>query len=74
MNGDSLKEISAAPISSIKETSRLVQQGDYLRAAQFAFENKQYTLAEDLITKALEEDPNDVDTLRLAGRNLSTHR
>ena len=67
LNGDSLKEISAAPISSIKETSRLVQQGDYLRAAQFAFENKQYTLAEDLITKALEEDPNDVDTLRLAG-------
>jgi tetratricopeptide (TPR) repeat protein len=66
LDSNSLKEMSAAPTSSIKETSRLVQRGDYLRAAQFAFENKQYTLAEDLITKALEEDPNDVETLRLA--------
>jgi len=67
LDSDSLKEMCTASASSTKELLLFSQQGDYLRAAQYAFENKQFALAEDLITKALAENPNDVETLRLAG-------
>lgn len=48
-------------------TSRFSDKSDNLEAARYAFDQKNYPLAEDFIGKALLSDPNDLETLKLSG-------
>ena len=47
-------------------SSRFDFQSDNLKAAEYAFELKRYKTAADFIRKALQEDPNDLNTIRLS--------
>jgi tetratricopeptide (TPR) repeat protein len=49
-------------------TSRFGLDSDNLKAAQYAFENKQYQIAGDYIKKAVQENPNNLDTIRMAAK------
>lgn len=52
--------------------SRFEDTPDTLRAARFAFDNKNYALADQFITKALGEIPNDLRAIKLA-REIHKH-
>ena len=48
-------------------TSRFSTESDNLKAARYAFENKKYQTAGNFIRKALAENPNDLETIKLSG-------
>lgn len=50
------------------ETSRFNFESDNLKAAEYSFEQKRYKTAGEFIRKALQDDPNDINTIRLAAR------
>lgn len=50
------------------KASRFEQKSDALKAAEYAFEQKNYKTAADYIRKALQEQPNDLPSIRLAAR------
>lgn len=66
--------IGESPLQWISKTqsnltkSRFSNQSDQYLAAQLAFEQKQYPLAGELISRALEVDPNDLNTIKLSGQ------
>lgn len=47
--------------------SRFSLESDNLKAARYAFENKKYQTASNYIHKALAENPNDSETIKLSG-------
>ena len=47
--------------------SRFSTESDNLKAARYAFENKKYQTASNFIRKALSENPNDLQTIKLSG-------
>ncbi len=47
--------------------SRFSSISDNLKAARYAFENKKYQTASNFIRKALAENPNDLETIKLSG-------
>jgi len=47
--------------------SRFSSESDNLKAARYAFENKKYQTASNFIRKALVENPNDLETIKLSG-------
>ncbi|MFA5611661.1 MAG: tetratricopeptide repeat protein [Anaerolineaceae bacterium] len=59
---DSALQRKTLPTSS----SRFGFQSDNLKAAEYAFNRKRYKTAGDFIRKALQDDPNDLTTIRLA--------
>lgn len=48
------------------QSSRFDFQSDNLKAAEYAYEQKRYKTAGEFIRKALQDDPNDLNTIRLA--------
>jgi tetratricopeptide (TPR) repeat protein len=48
--------------------SRFQTENDSLKAARYAYENKDYALADELIVDALLSSPNDLETIKLAGQ------
>ena len=48
--------------------SRFSPESDNLKAARYAFENKKYQTASNFIRKALAENPNDLETIKLSGQ------
>ena len=48
--------------------SRFSTVSDNLKAARYAFENKKYQTASNFIRKALVENPNDLETIKLSGQ------
>ena len=50
------------------KASRFEQKSDALKAAEYAYEQKNYKTAADYIRKALQEQPNDLPSIRLAAR------
>jgi tetratricopeptide (TPR) repeat protein len=48
--------------------SRFSSVSDNLKAARYAFENKKYQTASSFIRKALVENPNDLETIKLSGQ------
>ena len=50
------------------KASRFEQKSDALKAAEYAYEQKNYKTAADYIRKALQEQPNDLPAIRLAAR------
>ncbi|MFZ3069554.1 MAG: tetratricopeptide repeat protein [Anaerolineaceae bacterium] len=70
LNDDDLKLLvrrnSNSPNGS--EDSRFSRESDHFKAARLAFENKNYRLAQELIEKAIQERPNDLKTIKLAGK------
>ncbi|MGV8050256.1 MAG: tetratricopeptide repeat protein [Anaerolineaceae bacterium] len=48
-------------------TSRFSKDSDNYKAAQFAFEHKNFRLAEEFIDRAMQETPNDLKTIKLSG-------
>ena len=50
------------------KASRFEQKSDALKAAEYAYEQKNYKTATDYIRKALQEQPNDLPSIRLAAR------
>ena len=49
-------------------TSRFSSESDNLKAARFAFENKKYQVADGFIRKALAENPNNLEAIKLSGQ------
>ena len=49
-------------------SSRFSSESDNLKAARYAFENKKYQTASNFIRKALSENPNDLQTIKLSGQ------
>ena len=49
-------------------TSRFSSESDNLKAARYAFENKKYQTASSFIQKALAENPNDLEAIKLSGQ------
>lgn len=47
-------------------SSRFGVQSDNLKAAEYAFNRKRYKTAAEFVRKALQDDPNDLGTIRLA--------
>ena len=50
------------------DSSRFDFQSDNLKAAEYSFDQKRYKIASDFIRKALQDDPNDLRTIKLAAR------
>jgi len=48
--------------------SRFSSVSDNLKAARYAFENKKYQTASSFIQKALAENPNDLEAIKLSGQ------
>ncbi len=48
--------------------SRFSSESDNLKAARYAFENKKYQTASNFIRKALIENPNDLEIIKLSGQ------
>jgi len=49
-------------------TSRFSSESDNLKAARYAFENKKYQTASSFIRKALSENPNNLDGIKLSSQ------
>lgn len=64
LNNEDLRKLPGKTVS----LSRFQREPDSLKAARYAFENKNYALADELIGKALLTNPNDLETLKLAGQ------
>ena len=50
------------------QKSRFLELSDKYQAADLAFEQKNYDLASEMINKALIENPNHLDSIKLAGQ------
>lgn len=50
------------------QSSRFDFHSDNLKAAEYAFDQKRYKTASEFIRKALQDDPNDLKTIKLAAR------
>ena len=50
------------------QSSRFDFQSDNLRAAEYSFDQKRYKTAGEFIRKALQDDPNDLNTIKLAAK------
>lgn len=50
------------------QKSRFLELSDKYQAAELAFEQKNYDLASEMINKALIENPNHLDSIKLAGQ------
>jgi tetratricopeptide (TPR) repeat protein len=50
------------------QSSRFDFESDNLKAAEYAYDQKRYKTAGEFIRKALQDDPNDLDTIRLAAK------
>lgn len=50
------------------KASRFEQKSDALKAAEYAYDQKNYKTAAEYIRKALQEQPNDLPSIRLAAR------
>lgn len=62
------KENLRALPGKLASASRFQNESDSLKAARYAFENKDYALAEEMVGKALRSSPNDLAALKLAGQ------
>lgn len=61
------EDLQALP-TRMASISRFQNESDSLKAARYAFDNKDYALADELVSKTLRISPNDLDTLKLAGQ------
>ena len=50
------------------QSSRFDFQSDNLKAAEYSFDQKRYKTASEFIRKALQDDPNDLNTIKLAAK------
>ena len=64
LDNDDLRGLSGKQETS----SRFLHEKDALKAARYAFENKNFALADELIGKALSSNPNDLEIIKLAGQ------
>jgi len=50
------------------QSSRFVFESDNLKAAEYSFDQKRYKTASEFVRKALQDDPNDLKTIKLSAR------
>jgi tetratricopeptide (TPR) repeat protein len=50
------------------QSSRFDFQSDNLKAAEYSYDQKRYKAAGEFVRKALQDDPNDLSTIKLAAR------